>query len=106
MELPFEVDVVEAHRLLQAGALLLDIREPFETDICAVEGSLLLPMRQVPESIGVLPSDRIILVFCHHGVRSARVTQFLRANGLRQAVNVAGGIAAWSSVIDPAIPRY
>lgn len=106
MDLPFEVDVTEAHRLFQDGAVLLDIREPFETGFCSIPGSLLLPLRQIPESIGVLPAETIILVLCHHGTRSARVTQYLRAQGLARAVNVAGGINAWSRQVDPSIPCY
>lgn len=106
MDLPLEVDVTEAHRLFQEGAVLLDVREPFETSFCSVPGSLLLPMRQIPESLGVLPADRVILVLCHHGTRSLRVTQFLRAQGLDRAVNVAGGINAWSRQVDSSIPCY
>jgi adenylyltransferase/sulfurtransferase len=53
-----------------------------------------------------LPRDRPIMVLCHHGNRSGRVTQFLRANGYSLASNVAGGIDAWAETIDPSLPRY
>jgi rhodanese-related sulfurtransferase len=106
MDLPIEVDVAAAAQLLRAGALLLDVREPFEVDICAVAGSRAIPLRQIPESLPELPRDRPILVICHHGPRSRRVTQFLRANGFPQATNVAGGIDAWAGQIDPALARY
>lgn len=106
MEIPLEVDVVTAAKLQQEGALLLDVREPFEVATCAIAGSRHIPMRQIPESLGDLPKDRLILVQCHHGGRSLRVTQFLRANGFEQVSNVAGGIDAWAGQIDPALVRY
>ncbi|MDI1320011.1 MAG: rhodanese-like domain-containing protein [bacterium] len=106
MDLPLEVDVATAAQLLRDGALLLDVREPFEVAICAVAGSRHMPMRQIPENLDDLPRDRPILVFCHHGTRSQRVTQFLRANGFANATNVAGGINAWAEQIDLGLARY
>ncbi len=106
METPLEIDVASAARLLREGALLLDVREASEVATCAIAGSRHLPMRQVPECLADLPRDRLILVHCHHGGRSLRVTQFLRANGFAQVSNVAGGIDAWAEQIDPALARY
>ncbi len=106
METPLEVDVVTAARLQREGALLLDVREPDEVATCAIPGSQYIPMRQIPESLPTLPRDRLILVQCHHGGRSLRVTQFLRANGFAQVSNVAGGIDAWALEIDPTLARY
>ena len=63
-------------------------------------------MRQIPANLATLPRDRPIIVLCHLGARSLRVTQFLRANGFGQASNVAGGIDAWAGQIDPTMPRY
>ena len=97
---------MSATQFLRAGALLLDVREPDEIATCAVAGSLLIPMRQIPDNLAQLPKDRHILVMCHHGGRSQRVTQFLRANGYDHATNVAGGIDAWAEQIDPALARY
>ena len=106
MDLPLEVDVATAAQMLRDGALLLDVREPFEVAICAVADSQHTPMRQIPENAADLPPDRPILVLCHHGGRSQRVTQFLRANGFANATNVIGGIDAWADQIDPALARY
>ena len=106
MEPPLEVDVTTAAQLLREGALLLDVREPSEVAICAVAGSRPIPMRQVPESLADLPRDQPLLVLCHVGQRSLRVTRFLRANGFPRAVNVAGGITAWADQIDPSLARY
>ena len=106
MDFPLETDVTTAARLLQDGALLLDVREPDEVATCAVTGSRSIPMRQIPENTAGLPHDRQILVLCHHGGRSQRVTQFLRANGFANATNVTGGIDAWAAEIDPSLARY
>lgn len=106
MESPLEVDVTTAAQLQRAGALLLDVREADEVATCAIAGSQHIPMRQIPENLASLPRDRLILVQCHHGGRSLRVTQYLRAQGFTQVSNVAGGIDAWAEQIDPALPRY
>lgn len=106
METPVEVDVVTASQLLQQGALLLDVREASEVETCAVAGSRHVPLRQIPASLPDLPRDRLILVLCHSGGRSLRVTQYLRANGFTQVSNVTGGIDAWADQIDPTLPRY
>jgi adenylyltransferase/sulfurtransferase len=106
MDAPLDIDVTAAAQRLRAGALLLDVREDSEVATCHVAGSRHIPMRQVPENVADLPRDRQILVLCHHGGRSRRVTQFLRANGFGQATNVAGGIDAWAEQLDPAMPRY
>jgi rhodanese-related sulfurtransferase len=106
MESALEVDVTTAAQQLAAGALLLDVREPYEVAVCAVAGSLHLPMRQIPASLGQLPKDCQILVLCHAGIRSLSVTQFLRANGYPLVSNVAGGIDAWAKQLDPTMARY
>jgi rhodanese-related sulfurtransferase len=106
MDTPLEVDVGTAAQLQRDGALILDVREPAEVATCAIAGSRHIPMRQIPESLADLPQDRLILVQCHHGGRSLRVTQYLRANGFTQVSNVAGGIDAWAVQIDPTLARY
>lgn len=106
MDTPLEIDVTAAAQQLGTGALLLDVREPDEVATCAVAGSRHIPMRQIPDHAATLPRDRPILVMCHHGGRSLRVTQFLRANGFANVANVAGGIDAWAEQIDPGLARY
>lgn len=106
MEHPLEVDVASAARLHAAGAFLLDVREPDEVATVAVPGSVPIPMREIPARVAEIPTDGPVLVLCHHGGRSARVTQFLRAQGFPGATNVAGGIDAWASEVDPSLPRY
>ena len=68
LDTPLEIDVTTAAQLLRAGALLLDVREPFEVAICAVAGSRHLPMRQIPESLPDLPRDHIMVMnMCGRG---------------------------------------
>jgi adenylyltransferase/sulfurtransferase len=106
MDTPLEIDVTTAAQLLREGVLLVDVREDVEVATCRIEGSRHIPMRQIPENLATLPHDQRLLVICHHGGRSLRVTQFLRANGFGQASNVAGGIDAWAVQLDPAMTRY
>jgi rhodanese-related sulfurtransferase len=103
---PSEVDVSTAARLVKEGAVIVDVREPAELAICAVAGSLHIPMRQIPARIGELPADRVLLVLCHVGARSRSVTQYLRAQGRSDVANIAGGIEAWADRIDPTLARY
>lgn len=108
-DFPLELSVAEAKRLLDAPdhrALLIDVREPYETEICAIPGSRHIPMQQIPEQLETLPQDKHLLVLCHHGGRSRRVTEFLRSRGRTPVSNVAGGIDAWAAELDPALRRY
>lgn len=85
---------------------LLDVREPWELEIARVDGSLDIPMGEVPERLDELDRNRPIAVLCHGGVRSARVASYLTQQGLQQVANIAGGIDAWSTSVDESIPRY
>jgi rhodanese-related sulfurtransferase len=107
MDTPLEIDVSEAARLARLpGNVILDVREPHERALCHLEGSLHIPMGDIPGRLGELPSDQQILVLCHHGGRSMRVTQFLRANDYPLVTNIAGGIDAWAESIEPGMARY
>jgi adenylyltransferase/sulfurtransferase len=105
---PLEVTVVEAQRLLAGPTppLLIDVRETDEYAVCRIEGARLIPMNTVPARLAEIPQDVPVLVQCHHGGRSMKVTQFLRAKGYAHVSNVKGGIDAWSLQIDPSVPRY
>lgn len=106
---PLELSVEETKRLLEekpGSVVLIDVREPHEVALCRIEGAQHIPMRQIPEHVGALPKDKHLLIHCHHGGRSLRVTQFLRTNGYDAVSNVAGGIDAWALVIDPSVQRY
>jgi rhodanese-related sulfurtransferase len=91
---------------LPSPPVLLDVREPQEFHYCHLEGSLHIPMQQIPEHIGELENDSEIVVICHHGVRSQHVASFLEQQGFTRVLNLTGGIHAWANDIDPAMPRY
>lgn len=82
------------------------MREPYELEICRVASATHIPMRQIPESLDALPRDRHLLVLCHAGVRSLRVTEFLRSRGFPAVTNIGGGIDAWAVENDPDMARY
>ena len=107
-EHPLEVSIEEAHRQLTSAVppVLIDVREPDEHAICAIPGARLIPMGVLPQRLAEIPQDVPVLIQCHHGGRSLRVTQFLRAKGYTRVSNVKGGIDAWSLKIDPKVARY
>ena len=111
MSLSFEITPREVKsRLDQGEALhLIDVREVNEHQVARIEGSELIPMRTVPAALGSLEAkadDAVLIVFCHHGVRSLNVVSWLRQNGVENCQSMAGGIERWSTEIDPSVPRY
>jgi rhodanese-related sulfurtransferase len=88
--------------------LILDCRTAEEHATARIDGSVLIPMQEIAERLAELEPwrDRPIIVHCHHGVRSLRVTHFLRDKGFSQAQSMKGGIDAWSVDVDPSVPRY
>ena len=88
---------------------LIDVREPFERQIAHLEGSELIPMNYVPHALPSLEAkadETLLVIYCHHGVRSLNVVNWLRNQGLDACQSLQGGIDAWSLEIDPAVPRY
>jgi rhodanese-related sulfurtransferase len=100
------VDELDGWRGSARPVAILDVREPWERDICALAGSIDIPMAELPDRLGELPTDRTLVVVCHHGMRSLQATQWLRAHGHALACNLQGGIDAWASQIDGAMKRY
>jgi adenylyltransferase/sulfurtransferase len=106
---PLEVSVAEAKRLSDTAperTLIIDVREPHELAICRLSHAEHIPIREIPERASTLPRDKHLLILCHSGGRSRRVTDFLRAQGLTSVSNIAGGIDAWAREIAPDMPRY
>jgi len=103
-----EISVDELKRRRDAGEkiVLLDVREPDEVETASIPWAMVVPMQEVPARMHELPRDEPLVVMCHHGGRSERVASFLAANGYGNVVNLAGGIDAWSTSVDPAVPRY
>ena len=89
---------------IKKGAFLLDVREPYEYNITHIEGSKLIPLRELASKINDIPKDKEIIVYCHHGYRSFFAAQFLMQNGF-DARSMTGGIEAWSLEVEP-IRRY
>lgn len=87
---------------------LIDVREADEWERCRLPGAELLPLSQFPAIAAERLTDRAepLLVYCHHGVRSGRVVDFLLRSGFADVTNLAGGIEAWSLEVDPSVPRY
>lgn len=107
--LPLDIDVRTVKQMLDRGEkfVLLDCRENSELATARITGTTHIPMRDIPARIAELgPKQGRIVVHCHHGGRSQRVTQFLRQQGFDQVQNMAGGIDAWSQEIDSSVARY
>jgi rhodanese-related sulfurtransferase len=86
--------------------LLLDVREPWEYEKARIEGSQLVPMGEIQARYGELDPKREVVAICHHGGRSMQVALFLEKNGFANVHNLSGGMDAWSTTVDPSVPRY
>jgi sulfur-carrier protein adenylyltransferase/sulfurtransferase len=108
-ELPLEITVAEAKRRREAApnhTAIIDVREPYEVEICHIEGAEHIPMRQIPGHVDALDREKHLMILCHSGVRSRHVTEFLRSHGLHAVSNITGGIDAWAEQLDPGMRRY
>ena len=87
--------------------VLLDVREPQEYVVARIEGSVLMPMGDVPGRANQeLDPDSHIITICHHGVRSMNVAVWLRNHGFEKTQSLRGGIDAWATLVDPTVARY
>jgi adenylyltransferase/sulfurtransferase len=102
-----QMTVKELKQRLDAGdeLFILDVREPFEYRIAQIGGHL-IPLNELPQRVGELNPDQEIVVQCKSGGRSQKAAEFLAKNGFTKVHNLAGGITAWSSEIDPKVPKY
>jgi rhodanese-related sulfurtransferase len=89
---------------------VLDVREPSELRVASVtaDGFTLrtIPMGVIPPRLNELDPAQPVACLCHHGARSMQVAAFLKAQGFEHVANIAGGIHAWSTELDSAIPVY
>ena len=90
-----EADVADTAAALDAGALLVDVREDFEWRAGHARGAVHLPMMVVPARLDELPRDAPIYLICATGNRSGRVAEYLGQNGFARPINVRGGTVAW-----------
>ncbi len=105
-----EIRSTELEARLKAGepTLLVDVRHPWERELARLPGDVAIPLEQLPSRADELeiPADALVVVYCHHGVRSISGATFLHRLGIAGAVSLAGGIDAWSQEVDPRVPRY
>jgi rhodanese-related sulfurtransferase len=100
----------ELKRRLDAGepVYLVDVRNYDEHAYCRLPDSLLVPLPELPARVEEVqpPEDALVVVYCHHGVRSLSGAAILQGAGHENVASLTGGIDAWSLTIDPAVPRY
>lgn len=103
-----EIAPREVQQLLAGGEefLLVDVREPWEHDAARIDGSVLIPLREIPGYLSRLASAGPIVLYCHHGIRSLDAAAWLRSQGIGSARSMAGGIERWSMEVDPRVPHY
>jgi rhodanese-related sulfurtransferase len=99
-----EIDIHEAKKRVDNGALLVDVREQNEFDELRIPGSVLVPLSEFQARYEELPKDKEIVMQCRSGARSGRSTEFLLANGYTNVVNMTGGILAWNEAGLPVEP--
>lgn len=109
--LPWEITPQELKRRLEAGEniCLIDVREPFESRICQIDGAEAVPMRLIPQAVPSLTDKAArgtLVFFCDHGIRSLQVVCWLRRNGVPGCQSLERGIDGWSVLVDPAVPGY
>ena len=105
-----EISPTELKRRLDEGdaPVLLDVREPHELMIAAIEHNIHIPLGQIPQRLEEISGfkEKEIVVICRTGARSDRCASFLRAQGFEHVLNLTGGIHAWSDEVDPAVMKY
>ena len=110
-DLPLEITPQEFVSRRQAGEplRLIDVRLPEELKMAAIEGAELISMQDIPAHLSQLDAsadESTLIFFCHHGMRSLQVANWLRQRGVAACQSMAGGIDRWSLEIDSQVPRY
>jgi adenylyltransferase/sulfurtransferase len=103
-----ELSATELKEELANGAkiVLLDVREPWEYELCRIEGSVAVPMGELPDRLEELDKDAAIVTICHKGSRSLQAARFLKASGFASARSLRGGVDAWAVSVDKGMTRY
>ena len=92
--------------LLDEEVVLVDVREQWEFDICQIKDAILMPMGEIAISYVNLNKDSKIALYCHSGIRSMHVADFLLSKDFESVANLQGGIDAWAQEIDTSVERY
>jgi len=104
-----ELDALELRNYLEQveqPPLLLDVRQPWEYDICRLEQARLVPMGEIPTRMHEFDKQQEIVVICHHGIRSRQVGRFLEASGFCKIINLSTGMAGWADQVDRSMATY
>ena len=86
--------------------LLLDVRQDWETRLARLENAVHIPIEEMELRVDELNADDEIVVYCHQGVRSAAVAEYLRSLGFKSVQNLTGGLDLWARTVDPGMRRY
>lgn len=86
--------------------LLLDVRERWEFEYCNIEGSVLIPMGQLPDKLETLDKSQEIIMICHHGIRSRQMGYYMEQAGFEHITNLDGGVEQWANDVDKTMKRY
>ena len=95
-----------ARRSAGTAPTLVDVREPYEWAIARLPEARLVPLDSLPNVVSTLDPSQEVVVYCHHGMRSAEAVAWLRERGFERARNLTGGIDRWSREVDPSTRRY
>jgi adenylyltransferase/sulfurtransferase len=105
-----QIRALELAARLAAGepVYLLDVRQPWEHETAALPGSVLIPLDELVGRADEVrpPEGALVVVYCHHGIRSLSAAALLEQMGIPQPLSLAGGIDAWSNQVDASVPRY
>ncbi len=105
-----EITPRELAQLLENGHAirLIDVRQLWENQLTQLPGSVLIPLNELPLRTAEIPTDAssLVVLYCHHGVRSLSAVTYLHRLGLNHVRSLAGGIDAWSCEVDPTVARY
>jgi rhodanese-related sulfurtransferase len=103
-----EINPIEAVAMQNPSSktVFLDVREAPELAICRIEGAQHVAMSELATQFAAIPQDRPVIVFCHHGMRSRQVIQFLQSQGYDKLINLEGGIHAWAQEVEPTMATY
>lgn len=104
----WELSPAELASMREAGTpfVLLDVRTPMESEICSIDGSVLIPLQELQQRHGEVARDAEVVIYCHHGMRSLQAAMFLKQQGVERVHSLAGGIDLWSRTVDGSVPRY
>lgn len=105
-----QITVSELSARMAAGesTYLVDVRQPFEHELAALPDSVLIPLGELIDRVDEVtpPTGALVVVYCHHGIRSLSGAAILDRAGVGPVASLAGGIDAWSVLVDPTTPRY